>query len=199
MKQVKLTLPITEEQVRSLNVGDMVLLSGVLFTGRDAVHKHLYEGNSIPIDIRGSAIYHCGPVVVKQDNGEWSVRAAGPTTSSREEPYQARVIENFGLRAVIGKGGMGSKTLEACKKFGCVYLHSIGGAAQVMAETVKKVRGVSMLEEFGSPEAIWELEVEDFPALVTIDSHGNSLHADILESSQKALSKLVDPNKTKQS
>jgi len=198
MKQVKLTLPITEEQVRSLHVGDMVLLSGILFTGRDAVHKHLFEGKSIPVDIKGSAIYHCGPVVVKQDNGEWSVRAAGPTTSSREEPYQARVIENFGLRAVIGKGGMGAKTLEACKKFGCVYLHSIGGAAQVMAETVKKVRGVSMLEEFGSPEAIWELEVENFPALVTIDSHGNSLHADILETSQKALSNLIEPNKEKQ-
>lgn len=198
MKQVKLTLPITEEQVRSLHVGDMVLLSGILFTGRDAVHKHLFEGKSIPVDIKGSAIYHCGPVVVKQDNGEWSVRAAGPTTSSREEPYQARVIENFGLRAVIGKGGMGAKTLEACKKFGCVYLHSIGGAAQVMAETVKKVRGVSMLEEFGSPEAIWELEVENFPALVTIDSHGNSLHADILETSRKALSNLIEPNKEKQ-
>jgi len=200
MKQVKLTLPITEEQVRSLHVGDMVLLSGILFTGRDAVHKHLFEGKSIPVDIKGSAIYHCGPVVVKQDNGEWSVRAAGPTTSSREEPYQARVIENFGLRAVIGKGGMGAKTLEACKKFGCVYLHSIGGAAQVMAETVKKVRGVSMLEEFGSPEAIWELEVENFPALVTIDSHGNSLHADILETSQKALSNLsslTKKNRTK--
>ena len=195
MKQVKLTLPITEEQVRTLQVGDMVLLSGVLYTGRDAVHKHLFEGGSIPVDIRGSAIYHCGPVVVKQDNGEWSVRAAGPTTSSREEPYQARVIENFGLRAVIGKGGMGAKTLEACRKFGCVYMHSIGGAAQVMAETVKKVRGVSMLEEFGSPEAIWELEVEDFPALVTIDAHGNSLHAEILASSQKALSHLVEPKK----
>jgi fumarate hydratase class I len=193
MKQVKLTLPITEEQVRALHVGDMVLLSGVLFTGRDAVHKHLFEGRSIPVDIRGSAIYHCGPVVVKQDDGEWSVRAAGPTTSTREEPYQAKVIENYGLRAVIGKGGMGAKTLEACHKFGCVYLHSIGGAAQVMAETVKKVRGVSMLEEFGSPEAIWELEVVDFPALVTIDAHGNSLHADVLDSSQKKLNDLIKP------
>lgn len=198
MKQVKLTLPISEEQVRSLHVGDMVLLSGVLFTGRDAVHKHLFEGKSIPVDIRGSAIYHCGPVVVKQEDGEWSVRAAGPTTSSREEPYQARVIENYGLRAVIGKGGMGAKTLEACKQFGCVYLHSIGGAAQVMAETVRKVRGVSMLEEFGSPEAIWELEVVDFPALVTIDSHGNSLHADILDSSQKALANLMSTKTEKQ-
>lgn len=195
MREVKLTLPITEEQVRSLNVGDMVLLSGVMFTGRDAVHKHLYEGKSIPVDIKGSAIYHCGPVVVKNPTGEWSVRAAGPTTSSREEPYQATVIEKFGIRAVIGKGGMGAKTLKACQQFGCVYLHAVGGAAQVLAETVKKVRGVSMLEEFGSPEAIWELEVVDFPALVTIDAHGHSLHAEVAEASEKRLSEVLGPKK----
>jgi tartrate/fumarate subfamily iron-sulfur-dependent hydro-lyase beta chain len=195
MREIKLTLPISEEQVRSLKVGDMVLLSGVLYTGRDAVHKHLYEGKSIPVDIRGSAIYHCGPVVVKTENGEWSVRAAGPTTSSREEPYQATVIEKYGLRAVIGKGGMGAKTLKACKDFGCVYLHAVGGAAQVLAETVKKVRGVSMLEEFGSPEAIWELEVVDFPALVTIDAHGSSLHADISASSEARLAEVIGSKK----
>ncbi|MEN9529915.1 MAG: hypothetical protein RI932_1788 [Pseudomonadota bacterium] len=195
MREIKLTLPITEEQVRSLNVGDMVLLSGVLYTGRDAVHKHLYEGKSIPVDIRGSAIYHCGPVVVKTPEGEWSVRAAGPTTSSREEPYQATVIEKYGIRAVIGKGGMGAKTLKACQDFGCVYLHAVGGAAQVLAETVKKVRGVSMLEEFGSPEAIWELEVVDFPALVTIDAHGSSLHADIASSSEQRLAEVIGSKK----
>lgn len=195
MREIKLTLPITEQQVRSLNVGDMVLLSGVMFTGRDAVHKHLYEGKSIPVDIRGSAIYHCGPVVVKTESGEWSVRAAGPTTSTREEPYQATVIEKYGIRAVIGKGGMGAKTLKACKDFGCVYLHAVGGAAQVLAETVKKVRGVSMLEEFGSPEAIWELEVVDFPALVTIDAHGNSLHAEVASASEQKLNELLGPKK----
>jgi fumarate hydratase class I len=195
MREIKLTLPMTEEQVRSLKVGDMVLLSGVMFTGRDAVHKHLFEGKSIPVDISGSAIYHCGPVVVKAENGEWSVRAAGPTTSTREEPYQATVIEKYGIRAVIGKGGMGSKTLTACKEFGCVYLHAVGGAAQVLAETVKKVRGVSMLEEFGSPEAIWELEVVDFPALVTIDAHGNSLHAEVAASSEQRLAEVLGPKK----
>ncbi len=195
MREIKLTLPMTEEQVRSLKVGDMVLLSGVMFTGRDAVHKHLFEGKSIPVDISGSAIYHCGPVVVNDENGEWSVRAAGPTTSTREEPYQATVIEKYGIRAVIGKGGMGSKTLTACKDFGCVYLHAVGGAAQVLAETVKKVRGVSMLEEFGSPEAIWELEVVDFPALVTIDAHGNSLHAEIAASSEQRLAEVLGPKK----
>ncbi|MEN9811305.1 MAG: hydro-lyase, Fe-S type, tartrate/fumarate subfamily, alpha subunit [Pseudomonadota bacterium] len=195
MKEIKLTLPITEQQVRSLNVGDMVLISGVMFTGRDAVHKHLFEGKNIPVDIRGSAIYHCGPVVVKTESGEWSVRAAGPTTSTREEPYQATVIEKYGIRAVIGKGGMGAKTLKACKDFGCVYLHAVGGAAQVLAETVKKVRGVSMLEEFGSPEAIWELEVVDFPALVTIDAHGNSLHAEVASASEQKLNELLGPKK----
>ncbi|MEY3902090.1 MAG: hydro-lyase, Fe-S type, tartrate/fumarate subfamily, alpha subunit [Pseudomonadota bacterium] len=195
MKEIRLTLPITEQQVRSLNVGDMVLISGVMFTGRDAVHKHLFEGKSIPVDIRGSAIYHCGPVVVKTESGEWSVRAAGPTTSTREEPYQATVIEKYGIRAVIGKGGMGAKTLKACKDFGCVYLHAVGGAAQVLAETVKKVRGVSMLEEFGSPEAIWELEVVDFPALVTIDAHGNSLHAEVASASEQKLNELLGPKK----
>lgn len=197
MREVKLTLPITEEQVRALKLGDMVLLSGVLYTGRDAVHKHLYEGKSIPVDIRGSAIYHCGPVVVKQESGEWSVRAAGPTTSTREEPYQATVIEKYGIRAVIGKGGMGAKTLKACQDFGCVYLHAVGGAAQVLAEKVKKVRGVSMLEEFGSPEAIWELEVVDFPALVTIDAHGNSLHAEVATTSEKKLAEVIGNPKSK--
>ena len=136
MREIKLTLPITEEQVRALKLGDMVLLSGVLYTGRDAVHKHLYEGKSIPVDIRGSAIFHCGPVVVKQESGEWSVRAAGPTTSTREEPYQATVIDKYGIRAVIGKGGMGPKTLKACQDFGCVYLHAVGGAAQQHAGLV---------------------------------------------------------------
>ncbi|MEY4066608.1 MAG: L(+)-tartrate dehydratase subunit beta [Pseudomonadota bacterium] len=197
MREIKLTLPITEEQVRALKVGDMVLLSGVLYTGRDAVHKHLYEGKSIPVDIRGSAIYHCGPVVVKQESGEWSVRAAGPTTSTREEPYQATVIEKYGIRAVIGKGGMGPKTLKACQDFGCVYLHAVGGAAQVLAEKVKKVRGVSMLEEFGSPEAIWELEVVDFPALVTIDAHGNSLHAEVAAASEQRLAEVIGTPKSK--
>ena len=197
MREIKLTLPITEEQVRALKLGDMVLLSGVLYTGRDAVHKHLYEGKSIPVDIRGSAIYHCGPVVVKQESGEWSVRAAGPTTSTREEPYQATVIEKYGIRAVIGKGGMGPKTLKACQDFGCVYLHAVGGAAQVLAEKVKKVRGVSMLEEFGSPEAIWELEVVDFPALVTIDAHGNSLHAEVAASSEQRLAEVIGTPKSK--
>jgi len=140
--------------------------------------------------LKDQIIYHCGPVVVKEE-GDWKVTAAGPTTSIREEPYQAEIIERFGIRAVIGKGGMGEKTLQALKKFGCVYLHAVGGAAQVLGECVKKVQNVYLLKELGSPEAIWELVVEDFPVVVTMDSHGKSLHKEILENSKKKLQEVL--------
>jgi fumarate hydratase class I len=130
-------------------------------------------------------------VVIKDEKGDCKVTAAGPTTSIREEPYQWQIVRDFGIRGVIGKGGMGDKTLEACQKYGCVYFHAIGGAAQVLAECVTKVRNVYFLKEFGSPEAIWELEVEHFPAVVTMDAHGNSLHKDVLEHSQAELAKKV--------
>lgn len=187
-----LTIPLTDEVVRSLKVGDSVSLSGVIYTGRDAVHKYLYKGGKLPegVSWQGGIIYHCGPVMMKTDSG-YKCNAAGPTTSAREEPYQYKVIQESGLRAVIGKGGMGEKTVEACKKFGAVYLHAIGGAAQVYAETVKKVRNVYFLEEFGSPEAIWEIEVENFIATVTIDAHGNSLHRDVLKASSDKLSQIL--------
>jgi fumarate hydratase class I len=125
--------------------------------------------------------------MMKRDDGSWKCTAAGPTTSIREEPYQWQVIRDFGIRGVIGKGGMGDRTLAACKEFGCVYLHAVGGAAQVLAECIKKVRNVYMMKEFGAPEAIWELEIVDFPAVVTIDAHGNSLHKEIFAKSQAAL------------
>jgi fumarate hydratase class I len=125
--------------------------------------------------------------VLKDEQGNWKVTAAGPTTSIREEPYQGEIIKKFGLRGVIGKGGMGDRTLAACKENGCVYLHAIGGAAQVLAECIKQVRSVYFLEKFGSPEAIWELEVENFPAVVTMDSHGSSLHQEIFKKSQSEL------------
>lgn len=175
---IQLNAPFTEEKIRSLKVGDMVEISGVVLTGRDAVHKWLHEGNTPPVGLRDQIIYHCGPVVLKK-KGKWVVTAAGPTTSSREEPYQAGIIEKHGIRAVIGKGGMGEKTRQACEKFGCVYFHAIGGAAQVLAECIQEVQDVHMLEKFGSPEAIWQLRVEKFPVVVTIDAHGNSLHKDI--------------------
>jgi tartrate/fumarate subfamily iron-sulfur-dependent hydro-lyase beta chain len=186
---MKLTAPYTENNIRSLHVGDQVDIYGPLYTARDAVHKYLHEGGKIPISLKNQIIYHCGPVMVKE-NGKWLTKAAGPTTSIREEPYQAEIIEKFGIRAVIGKGGMGQKTLEACQKFGCVYLHAVGGAAQVLAHTVKKVNGVYLLEKFGAPEAIWEFEVEHFSAIVTMDSFGKSLHDGILAESKKKLEEI---------
>jgi fumarate hydratase class I len=187
--------PLTDEVIRSLKVGDEICLSGVVRTGRDAVHKYLHEGGTLPegVSLQGGVIYHCGPVVVKDPAGAWKVVAAGPTTSTREEPYQAQIIREHGLRAIIGKGGMGDRTLEACRAHGCVYLHAVGGAAQVLAECVKKVLQVHFLEKFGSPEAIWELEVENFPAVVTMDAHGRSLHAEVLASSSSVLSRHLTP------
>jgi fumarate hydratase class I len=183
-REVALRAPITEEQIRSLKVGDVVLLSGRAYTGRDAVHHHLMTHDP-PVDLRGGVIYHCGPVVAKDGSG-WRITAAGPTTSIREEPYQADVIKRYGVRAVIGKGGMGAKTLGALRESGAVYLNAIGGAAQFYARTIRSVDGVSLLE-FGTPEAMWHLTVEDFPAIVTMDAHGNSLHKDVEETSAHEL------------
>ena len=185
----KLSFPFTEEKIRALKVGEEVLISGVVFTGRDAVHKYLHDGGALPpeVKLRDGIIYHCGPVMLQQDDGAWKCTAAGPTTSIREEPYQGQIIRDFGVRGVIGKGGMGERTLAACKEQGCVYLHAVGGAAQVLAECIKKVRDVYFLEKFGSPEAIWELEVVDFPAVVTMDAHGGSLHQEVLAKSQAEL------------
>src|SRR3954466_14767192 len=179
-REVALKAPLTDEQVRALKVGDVVLISGPMFTGRDAVHSHLMK-HEPPVDLRGSVLYHCGPVVVKEGDS-WRVTAAGPTTSIREEPYQGEIIKRYGVRVVIGKGGMGAKTLAAMKEQGAVYLNAIGGAAQFYARAIKAVDGVSLLE-FGTPEAMWHLSVEDFPAIVTMDAHGNSLHKDIEEQS----------------
>ena len=181
---VRLETPLTEADVRGLKVGDVVLLDGIVFTGRDAVHKYLHEGGELDA-IRGGVIYHCGPVVL-EENGKHRVVAAGPTTSIREEPYQADIIERFGIKAVIGKGGMGPRTQKACQEHGCVYLHGIGGAAQIYARCIQRILGVS-LEQFGSPEAVWELEVRNFPAVVTIDSHGNNLQQVVADKSRESL------------
>lgn len=183
---IELKYPFTKDAVRKLKVGDMVLITGKLFTGRDAVHKHLHEGHPSPVSLQNQIIYHCGPVVLKDKKGGYRVTAAGPTTSIREEPYQWQVMRDHGILGVIGKGGMGQKTLDACKEYGAVYFHAVGGAAQVLAERILSVDGV-YLEEFGSPEAIWELSVDKFPVVVTMDSHGNSLHKDVEESSKAQL------------
>ena len=177
-REVPLRAPLTEAQVRALKVGDVVLISGDIYTGRDAVHAHLMK-NPPPVDLHGAVLYHCGPVMLKQGE-KWLVKAAGPTTSAREEPYQADIIKNYGVRAVMGKGGMGKKTLAALKEHGAVYLNAIGGAAQYYARSIDQVLDVNLLE-FGVPEAMWHLRVHDFVAIVTMDAHGNSLHADVEE------------------
>lgn len=184
---VKLTAPISEEQIRSLKVGDVVSIDGRMYTGRDAIHHHLIgEGVEAPVDLNGQIIYHCGPVMAKDEAGNWVVKAAGPTTSIREEPYQGDIMKRYGIRAVIGKGGMGPKTLKALGEHGGVYLNAIGGAAQYYADCIKSVDGVDLME-FGIPEAMWHLGVEGFTAVVTMDSHGNSLHADVEKSSLEKL------------
>ena len=186
-REVVLTPPLTEAQMRALKVGDVVLITGEMFTGRDNVHAHLMK-NPPPVDLNGAALYHCGPVMLKQGE-QWTVKAAGPTTSSREEPYQADVIRRYGVRAVIGKGGMGAKTLAALQEKGAVYLNGIGGAAQYYARTIEKVLGVHLME-FGIPEAMWHIRVKNFAAIVTMDAHGNSLHADVEKETGEALAAL---------
>ena len=200
----KLTVPISEEEIRALKLGDQVLLSGVIYTGRDAAHKYMMDNfvkgacpdsekemyAELKKGLAGSVIYHCGPVVKKRDDGKYEFVAAGPTTSIREEPYQADVMGHFGLRAVIGKGGMREKTLKGCQEHGAVYLHAIGGAAPLIAESVKEVVDVFKLD-FGVPEAFWKIRVEDFPCVVTMDSHGQSLHEKVQADSQRKLEELL--------
>ena len=186
-REVVLTAPLSEQTVRSLKVGDVVLIRGEMYTARDAVHAHLMK-TPPPVDLHGAVLYHCGPVMM-QEGGKWQVKAAGPTTSIREEPYEADVIGRYGVRAVIGKGGMGPKTLAALQEFGAVYLNGIGGAAQYYARTVREVLDVHLME-FGIPEAMWHLRVHDFLAIVTMDAHGNSLHADIEKATAEKLGEL---------
>ncbi|MGE5244403.1 MAG: FumA C-terminus/TtdB family hydratase beta subunit [Betaproteobacteria bacterium] len=183
-REIRLQAPLSEAQVRELKVGDVVLISGRMFTGRDAVHSYLMKHDP-PVDLNGAVLYHCGPVAVKEGD-TWAIKAAGPTTSIREEPYQGEVIRRYGVRAVIGKGGMGATTLAALERHGAVYLNAIGGAAQFYARAIRNVDGVSLLD-FGTPEAMWHLTVEDFPAIVTMDAHGNSLHKDVEQESGRHL------------
>ncbi len=200
----KLTIPIPDEEIRALHVGDTVYLNGIIITGRDAAHKFMIE-NYIrrPVEsdqkelyedlkrlLDGGVIYHCGPVVKRHEDGTWSFVAAGPTTSIREEVYQPEVIAHFNLKGVIGKGGMGPNTLKACHEQPAVYFHAIGGAATLIAESVKEVVTVYKME-FGVPEAMWVIRVEDFPAVVTMDSHGQSIHNQVEARSKEKLAELI--------
>ena len=189
-----LNLPLTKEDVLALRVGDMVSINGRIVTGRDKLHKFLVNERpskkQIPVDLEGTILYHCGPVVRKASKG-FEIVACGPTTSMRVEMYEPTVIAENGLRGVMGKGGMGPRTLNALKECGCVYLHAIGGAAVYLAQRVKRVAGVWKLEEFGMAEAMWILEVEDFPAIVTMDAFGKSLHDEIEKKSLNEFRRLI--------
>jgi len=202
----KIDIPISDEAIRDLTVGQPVALSGVMVTGRDAAHKWLVETfikqTRLPQDddlqiyealkplLQGGVIYHCGPVVSGLDTKKYQFVAAGPTTSIREEPYQGDVMRHFNAKGVIGKGGMGPKTLAACAEVPGVYFHAVGGAASLIAQSVTKVLDVFKLE-FGVPEAMWVIEVKDFPAVVTMDSHGNSQHVVVEAQSKKVLEELL--------
>lgn len=203
----ELTIPISDEAIRSVHIGEPVLLTGIMMTGRDAVHKWMSEtfikkirqpqGDDLQVYeeikkiLNQGVLYHCGPVVSGVATKEYKFVAAGPTTSTREEPYQADVMKHFNIKGVIGKGGMGAKTLQGCADTPGVYFHAIGGAASFLAQTVQKVLGVYKLEEFGVPEAMWVIEVKDFPVVVTMDSHGQSKHSTLDESSKKILDDLL--------
>jgi len=171
----KLVWPFGEKAIRCLRAGDVVSISGRIYTGRDKLHKWFADGRPLPVDFHAGALYHCGPVTVREGNGAWRVVAAGPTTSVRENPYEPDFIAKTGVRIVIGKGGMDERTLEAMRRYGCVYVQAVGGAAAISAAAVKRVAGVSLLSEFGAAEAVWHFDVEDFRGVVAMDSHGRSL------------------------
>jgi len=185
-KMKKIKTPVSTDVIMDLKIGDEVEIQGVIITARDAAHKLMVERKPdfLREILKGGIIYHCGPIVKKQGD-EWKILSAGPTTSIREEPYEATVMEEYGVKCIIGKGGMGNRTLEACKRLGAVYLHAVGGAATYLSMFIKKVRDVYYLDELGAPEAFWVLEVDGFPAVVTMDAHGESLHKQVLAESQK--------------
>ncbi len=185
-------MDIATVDVRALKLGETLSLDGLVHTGRDRFHKHLHDGGTLPegIDLSTSALYHCGPVMIREGD-HWKMVAGGPTTSSREEPYEADVIKRFGLRMIIGKGGMGQKTLEACKQYGCVYLQAVGGAATSIANAVEAVEGVDFLDDFGAAEAMWHLRVKGFKVTVAMDAHGHSLYDCVQQQSQETLQQLL--------
>ena len=199
MPQYHIDLPMNTDTVRSLEIGDTVFLSGTILTARDRAHAFLTHAmieKSEPIQNRaldkelydilaGSCIYHCGPIMRKEKQG-WTCIAAGPTTSIREEIYEAEIIRNFNISGIIGKGDMGKRTAQALKKHGAVYFHAIGGTAALLASCIEKVENV-YCQEFGMPEALWKLKVHDFPVIVTMDSTGKSIHKEVKEHSEENL------------
>ena len=188
--------PFTTEKVAKLKLGDVVKVSGLVFTGRDRLLKHLAAGGKCPVNLKDGVIYHCGPVM-KNNGGVWQVRSAGPTTSIRMEPYMPAVIKNHGIGVIIGKGGMGDETRRACKEHGCAYLQPVGGAGCVLAHSIEKVTGVHFTDEFGEADALWELIACDLEAMVTMDAQGRSLHRKIERASSTTLKKLLERGEAK--
>ena len=197
MATYKLKTPISEEDIRKLKVNDAIYITGTIITARDAAHRRALEfhneGRKLPINFQGLAVFHCGPIVKKEDD-KWMVVAAGPTTSTRMDLFEDEFIRDFKVRVVIGKGGMGKKTTEAMKRYGAVYGAFTGGAAVLAAKAIKNVKSVEWYD-LGMPEALWILEVEDYgPLAVAIDAHGNNLFEDVQkkveESRQKIYQKL---------
>ena len=192
-----LSYPFSEKSIRSLRAGDAVSITGRIYTGRDKFHKFFADGGKLPVDFKDGALYHCGPVVIKSNtqtlkhSNTYTVVAAGPTTSVRENPYEPDFIAKTGVRIIIGKGGMDAKTLAAMKKHGCVYIQAVGGGGAVYADAVKRVADVSLLKEFGAAEAVWHLDVVDFRGVVAMDAHGRSLFAEVDVASKRRLSDLV--------
>lgn len=195
----ELRYPFEERAIRALKAGDAVSITGRIYTGRDKFHKFFADGGKLPVDFRDGALYHCGPVIIQTSRTSrtsrtsltsYRVVAAGPTTSVRENPYEPDFIAKTGVRLVIGKGGMDAKTLAAMKKHGCVYIQAVGGGGAVYADAVKRVAGVSLLEEFGAAEAVWHLDVVDFRGVVAMDAHGHSLFAQVDADSKRRLADL---------
>jgi fumarate hydratase subunit beta len=182
MAVFKLKTPISEEEIRKLKVNDVLYVTGTIVTARDAAHKraleYFREGKALPVNLEGLAVFHCGPIVKKEDE-KWIVVAAGPTTSTRMDQFEDEFIKNFKVRVIIGKGGMGKRTTEAMKQYGAVYGAFTGGAAVLAAKAVKQVKALEWAD-LGMPEALWILEVEEFgPLTVAIDSHGNNLFEEV--------------------
>lgn len=186
-----LEYPFSEKTIRSLKAGDAVSITGRIYTGRDKFHKFFADGGKLQVDFKDGALYHCGPVVVGDGVSGWKVMAAGPTTSVRENPYEPEFIAKSSVRIIIGKGGMDANTLAAMKKYGCVYVQAVGGAAAISAAAVKRVAGVSHLKEFGAAEAVWHFDVEDFRGVVAMDANGVSIFDSVRRESQARLAELL--------
>ncbi len=184
MTTYKLTTPVSEEEIRKPKVNDLLLISGTVATARDQAHKRALEwakeGKALPLNLEGLALFHCGPVMRKKGE-KWLAVAAGPTTSTRMEAYEDKLIEKFKPRVIIGKGGMGKRTATALEKFGGVYCVFTGGAAVLAAKFIRQVKGVEWLD-LGMPEAMWVFDVKSFgPLVVAIDSHGNNLFSEVAD------------------